>query len=451
MEWRQEIKEIYDDFVEQIPESFRSTVKSILYEAAEKKCRERNDSIVSKADLITGLMECVPKPFQAGAIDTLRKMDIDVEHYVKIGEVHNNQMRTWDNILQAFHPGNYHFTMYLTDRCNQNCLHCAASTRQHREELTKEQWFSIIENVEGSLNKQNRHGVYIWFGGEPTTRSDLKEIMKYCADKGYMQAIATNGILFDDEFAQYCVDCNVSHVFISLDSVDPKKADQIRGTSNAYYYAKKAIETAVRHGLFVLVTATVMKQNLDELEELKQLIESWGAMPYFRAVIKQRSAAENWDEIGLDEEGYKKFYDFKYSLTLDAIRSGNAGSVATFSIYDMVPFMEVPKNEEELSALEWGVGCQACRTISGIDVNGDVFPCDYPSKLRLGNLLTTSFEDIMESEEFKMIRDRKRVGKCGSCKHLSLCGGGCRVHAESETGNFHESFSFCWCKEANES
>ncbi|MHA2401278.1 MAG: SPASM domain-containing protein, partial [Promethearchaeota archaeon] len=92
----------------------------------------------------------------------------------------------------------------------------------------------------------------------------------------------------------------------------------------------------------------------------------------------------------------------------------------------------------------WGVGCQACRSVSGIDVNGDFFPCDYPSQLTLGNVLTQSFGDIMETEMFKAIRDRKIKGKCSTCHHLEMCGGGCRVHAENETGDFLAALPFCW-------
>ena len=101
-------------------------------------------------------------------------------------------------------------------------------------------------------------------------------------------------------------------------------------------------------------------------------------------------------------------------------------------------------NDEELTALEWGVGCQACRSVSGVDVNGDFFPCDYPSELTLGNLLEQSLTEIMNSQTFIDIRDRKRTGKCASCHHLDLCGGGCRVHAECETGDFFASFNYCW-------
>jgi MoaA/NifB/PqqE/SkfB family radical SAM enzyme len=46
---------------------------------------------------------------------------------------------------------------------------------------------------------------------------------------------------------------------------------------------------------------------------------------------------------------------------------------------------------------------------------------------------------------FRDVRDRKiRNGKCGSCHHLPMCGGGCRVQAECETGDYLGSFSYCW-------
>ncbi|UCH89651.1 MAG: radical SAM protein, partial [Thermoplasmata archaeon] len=338
----------------------------------------------------------------------------------------------------------YWFTMYLTDKCNQKCLHCAADEKHHREELSTDHWIKIIENLETSLRNQGRRGVYIWFGGEATMRKDIRDIIKYCGDKGYFHTISTNGMMFDEDWAKYCKENGMSHVFISLDSTDPEKCAKIRGVPKAYENAERAIKAAVNENLLVLVTATVMKYNIDELEEIKNLIEGWGAVPYFRAIIKQKAASDNWDEIGLDKDDYKRFYDFKYKIIIDKIREGKAGTLPIFDIYDMTPFMEIPQNDEELTSLEWGVGCQACRTISGIDINGDVFPCDYPSTLKIGNVMEQTFEEIMNSQVFKDIRDRKRTGKCATCHHLEMCGGGCRVHAECETGDFSESFSYCW-------
>jgi Fe-coproporphyrin III synthase len=444
MEWEKGIFELYSQIINQVPEEFRAIVKVLLHDTAEKKCLNRNAAYVNEADLITALLEITPEPFQAESIKNLTAMGIDVQRYLQLREIRNRHKLNWEKVDKPWHPGNYWFTMYLTDRCNQRCLHCAADSKHHRPELTTRQWFQITDNLETSLRSQDRRGVYIWFGGEAACREDIHNIIKYCGDKGYFHSISTNGIRFDEKLARYCAQNGMSHVFISLDSTDPKKAERIRGVPGAYDYSEAAIKRAVDNGLLAVVTATVMKLNIDELEDIKALIESWGAVPYFRAVIKQKNAAENWQQIGLSHEDYKRFYDFKYKLVIDKIREGKAGTLPIFGIYDMVPFMEQPLNDAELTALEWGVGCQACRTISGIDINGDVFPCDYPSDLTLGNVLQQPFSDIMASQLFKDIRDRKRNGKCASCHHLALCGGGCRVHAENETGDFFASFSYCW-------
>jgi len=334
--------------------------------------------------------------------------------------------------------------MYLTDQCNQRCIHCAVNLDQRRPELSTGEWIQIVENLESSLRNNGRRGIYIWFGGEPTCREDIREIIKYCGDRGYFQSISTNGILFDEDLAKHCADNGMRHIFVSLDSIDPEKAGKIRGPRRTYEFARKSMEHALDHGMLVMGNVTVMKQNIDELEDIKTEFERWGVIPYFRAVIKQERAADNWDNIGLSREEYMKFNDFKYKLVVEKIRDGKAGTLPIYEIFDMVPFMEQPLDDKELTALEWGIGCQACRMISGIDINGDVFPCDYPSQLTLGNVLKDSFEDIMNSQLFKDIRDRKRTGKCASCHHLPLCGGGCRVHAECETGDFFASFSYCW-------
>ena len=444
MEWQPEIYKLYEKVTGQVPEAYRALVKPLLHDTAEKKCLDRNASHVNEADLVTALLDITPDPFQAEAIANLRELGIDMQRYLELKKIRDRHKSEWEKIDKPWHPGNYWFTMYLTDRCNQRCLHCAADKKTIRPELSTAQWIAIVENLETSLRKKGRRGVYIWFGGEALCRDDIRDIIKYCGGQGYFHTISTNGMLFDEDIAAYCAAHGMSHVFISLDSTDPCKTDKIRGMPHSFDYAKKAIQNARKHGLLTVVTTTVMKYNIDELAAIKDFIESLDAVPYFRAVIKQKNAAENWEEIGLSRDNYKQFYDFKYRQVIDVIKAGKAGTLPIFGIYDMTPFCEHPHNDTELTALEWGVGCQACRSISGIDVNGDVFPCDYPSNLTIGNVLTQEFSDIMESQAFKDIRDRKRKGKCASCHHLSLCGGGCRVHAECETGDFSASFSYCW-------
>ncbi|HEU4407534.1 MAG TPA: radical SAM protein [Polyangiaceae bacterium] len=419
-------------------------MKPKLRKEAEAQCRARNETRVSEADLITALFEITPEQFRGECVSMVRSLGIDVLRYVNLKDIKDQYKKSWAQFGEAFHPGNYHLTLYVTDRCNEQCKHCAIELFK-RPDLPIKDWVHIVDNLESALRQQGRRGVYIYSGGEPTVRRDLRELIEHAGKNGYFHALATNGLLFNDEYARFCAQNGMSHVFISLDSANPEKAARIRGVKRAGELAKRAIDNAQKHGMFVVVNFVVMKQNIDEMEEMKALIESWGAAPYMRAVIKTGTAAEHWNEVGLTAEENRRFYDFKYRHAVEAVRKGYVGTLPIFDIWDWTPFMEEPQSDVERTALEWGVGCQSCRTISGVDVNGDFFPCYYPTQLKLGNLLTERFEDIMKSQLFRDIRDRKKKsGKCTSCHHLDMCGGGCGVHAECETGDFFASVPYCW-------
>jgi len=330
MEWKKDIEEMYGKIMDQVPEALRASVKPMLHEAAEKTARLRNSGYISRCDLLSALFEITPEAFQPTVVEDLKKLGIDTERYIKLSAIREKYARTWDEISGAFLPGVYHFTLYLTDRCNQNCLHCAAAVMEKRPEFPTETWIEIIEDLEQSLRKRNRRGCYIWFGGEPTIRKDLKDLIKYCGEKGYYQALATNGILFNEELAKFCADAKMSHVFISYDSTDPKRAAKIRGHPKAYEAAEKAIKLALKYGLFTIANVTAQKENFDELEALREYFDSMGVIPFYRPLIKQRSADLNWEEIGLSIDEYRQFYDFKYKNAIEAIRKGEASALNKF-------------------------------------------------------------------------------------------------------------------------
>lgn len=445
MEWESNTQNLFNRIAEQMPQGFRPSVEPLILEASEKRCLERNGSYVNDADVVLGIFDIIPEAFKPIMVEDLTALGIDVERYIELKDIKDRLKVSWEKLERGFHPGNIHFAMYLTDKCNQKCFHCAADDLIPRPELSAEDWKYIIQNVETGLRKQGRHACFVWFGGEPTLRKDIGEIMKFCNDNDYIHALITNGVQFDDKFAKMCKENNISHIFVSFDSADPEKNDKLRGFKNSLQYAKKAIDLCLKYGIFVCSSITIMKENVNELEELKLLSEKWGSQPYFRCVVKQNRAAEHWGEIGLSKDEYKKMYDFKFKHAIETIRNGQAGTLPAYEIYDMMPFMEKPKSDKEFAAIEWGVGCLACRTMMGIGIDGTIYPAGYPTNLTLGNSLKDNFEDILNSQLYKDIRDRKRIkGKCASCHHLEMCGGGCRVTAEYITGDFFGSFPFCW-------
>lgn len=450
-EWDEEPELIFQDLLTKFPESLHSTIRPITIEAAEKRCINRQSSIVNLSDLILGIFDVVPEAFKSKVVEELGALGVDVERYINIKKYRDRVNISWERFAKGFRPGVIHFAMYLTDKCNMKCIHCATDCKP-RDELSVEQWCQIIENLETSLKKQGRHGTYIWFGGEPTLRNDIEEIMKYCYENDYNHAIITNGVKFTDHFAKMCKKYEMSHVFVSFDSANPEKNDEIRGFPNSLSYAQRAIQNCHKYGLFVCASMTVMRQNFHEIEEMKVLAEEWGAVPFFRPVVKQKGsrAEEYWADIGLTIEQYKQLYEFKYTRAINAIQNGNAGNIPVFEIYEMTPFMEIPHNDQELAAIDWGVGCQACKAMMGIEVDGTIYPTGYPTATTLGNALKDDFSDVLNSQLYKDIRDRKRNGKCGKCPHIKLCGGGCRVLTEALTGDILGSFPYCWYENDDE-
>jgi uncharacterized protein len=72
---------------------------------------------------------------------------------------------------------------------------------------------------------------------------------------------------------------------------------------------------------------------------------------------------------------------------------------------------------------------QDCRQYFVVEFNGDVYPCDFHvlPELRLGNVLTHSWDEMAESPIYRDFGARKRQthAACGVCPYFSFCAGDC--------------------------
>jgi uncharacterized protein len=67
-----------------------------------------------------------------------------------------------------------------------------------------------------------------------------------------------------------------------------------------------------------------------------------------------------------------------------------------------------------------------------VEHNGDVYPCDFfvQPDLRLGNVMTHSWEELLASPLYQEFGRRKaqRNVACEHCPHAALCAGDCLKH-----------------------
>jgi MoaA/NifB/PqqE/SkfB family radical SAM enzyme len=98
-------------------------------------------------------------------------------------------------------------------------------------------------------------------GGNPLLRSDIEEIIEYCS-RFFVTTIYDNGSM-----AIKKIDAlrNADFVAISLDTLDEKKFDYIRGVPGAWKTAMQTIETLREEGIPVGVSPTISQLNLSEI------------------------------------------------------------------------------------------------------------------------------------------------------------------------------------------
>lgn len=104
MEWKPEVKNLYEKSVLGIPETVRPIVRPALLEATERKCSERQGKIVAEVDLISALFEVTPAVFQPTMIADLQKNGVDTTKYIvrfkTDFQLHNDLNKMVDDIMK---------------------------------------------------------------------------------------------------------------------------------------------------------------------------------------------------------------------------------------------------------------------------------------------------------------------------------------------------------------
>jgi len=114
-------------------------------------------------------------------------------------------------------------SLFFTRKCNYNCSYCNSNKNQNKVDLSLDQWKNIINQIyyEGCR-------FITIYGGEPTLRSDLGELIKYCIDLNIFTHVVTNGSLLNNDMLDELVSCGYFTLGISIDTlsdwqISPKK------------------------------------------------------------------------------------------------------------------------------------------------------------------------------------------------------------------------------------
>jgi len=156
----------------------------------------------------------------------------------------------------------------ITYECQLRCRHCCTGNylkEKHRELTTEE-----VKDVIGQSHKAL---VINFFGGEPTLRSDLMELINYASKKALFVFLDTNGLVVTKDYARQLKDNGLELLYVSIDSPVPHKHDEYRGLEGCFEKAVEAVKNALDAGLKCMISTYMTKESLrnGEFEKVIQL------------------------------------------------------------------------------------------------------------------------------------------------------------------------------------
>jgi len=160
-------------------------------------------------------------------------------------------------IVRSLTPNKpFHAQWMLTRKCNYRCRGCNVWQEQDAKELSTKE---IMKGLD--ILKELGIIEIVLSGGNPLLREDIDEIIEY-ASRHFVTTVYDNGSMAAEK-----VDAlrNADLVAISIDSLDPKKNDYIKGMSGSWEKAMHAVKKLQEEGIRVGVAPTISQLNLHEI------------------------------------------------------------------------------------------------------------------------------------------------------------------------------------------
>ncbi len=163
-------------------------------------------------------------------------------------------------------------TFELTYGCNLRCVHCYNPThRALPQELTTEEVLSILEQVAelGVLS-------LTFSGGEPFTRQDFSDILRYARRLGFVLHILTNATRVTPKATAVLEEVGVTRIVVSMYGATEPTYERMTGVPGSYASFRNGLRLLAARPLSVLVRMPVTTVNAAEVETCRKLIEPYG-------------------------------------------------------------------------------------------------------------------------------------------------------------------------------
>lgn len=177
------------------------------------------------------------------------------------------------NLTDSYGRFHNYLRISLTEKCNLRCTYCMpleGVTLTARDDLLTVVEFKRIIKIFTTCGVSKIR----FTGGEPTSSKYLKELISYAKNIPTIKSIGitTNGVLLGNQLGDL-LQVGLTHVNISLDTLDPKRFESItRREGKNIYKVLSSVYNAINKGLKVKLNCVVIRGvNDDEISHFIKL------------------------------------------------------------------------------------------------------------------------------------------------------------------------------------
>ncbi len=335
-----------------------------------------------------------------------------------------------------------------TDRCNLNCTYCYIPQRMRSSgrHMSKERLLEALQRLRKYFARTLPKGSLpqiIFHGAEPLLNRDavFAGIEQYGHD--FRFGIQTNATLLDDNAIQFLASRRVS-IGISLDAATAAVANRTRKNWAGEGVFKQVLDAMDRlrgyHAWSIICTVT--RENMRHLTRMVEFFHAREVPTCLMNIIRCTLPAAR--TIKPTDRAAAKHFIAALDRTYELYReTGRKLPVANFA--NILLAIVAPTARRLMCDIS---PCGGGRCFFALATNGDMFPCSEfigLRKFRGGNLFKQEIEDVLDTEAFRLVTDRKAedISPCNRCAIRHFCGSPCPAEAHEMNGSMDRTGAFC--------
>lgn len=319
----------------------------------------------------------------------------------------------------------------ITSFCNKKCPYCYNDSTQIGQSINKEHIFQIFKEC----HKFGITQVSI-SGGEPFAHPNIYEIISKLDELHMKAVIITNLSLLPMEKAIDII--RRGHLFqITLDHPDKDINDITRG-KGSYDLVISLMDRLKQQNLIhnIILRYNVSKNNYCQIDDIVELADYYGVKMLDIALLFKSGRGSYYEYV----------FDYNKDIGIIAFLMKKLKEIEE-KYRGIFKCSYTTLNEQRGCVLfgnnELSIGPK-------IDSNGNVYLCQLFSGKEnvLGNITSSSIQDILSSRKAHQVVDKVRQRKCVqddcyTCGFMDICMCGCPAISYNQTGSLFEKNDQC--------